>query len=347
MSNDLTNRAEMTRYARQVRLSQIGKEGQQKLATARVAIVGMGALGSATAEWLARAGTGMLRLIDRDVVEWSNLSRQTLYGEQDAIAATPKPHAAQNRLQAINSSIAYEAIADDVDATNALDLLSDVDIIVDGTDNYATRRLLNDVSVAQGIPWSYAGAVGTYGTTALFRPGETPCFACLFPDPDPVAYDTCDTVGVFGPTIGVIASLQAAAVMKYIIGADDEGAGVTTYDVWANTSYTARFGPKRDTCLCCGQRVFQSLRADMRPLAVTMCGRDTIQVRPSGVTRTVDLVGVAQRLGSLGQVQVTPHLLRFQSDTEGFYLFPNGRALVFGVSDASRARNIYARYIGM
>lgn len=348
-ADDGQRQKSMQRYARQMRLSQIGEAGQHRLAKARVAVVGMGALGCASAEWLARAGVGYMRLIDRDVVEWSNLSRQLLFAEEDAEAVEPKAAAAAKRLSRINRAVVYDPIVDDFDRHNALLHLADVDIIIDGTDNYEARRLINDVSVRGGVPWAYAGAVGTYGSTALFRPGETPCFACLFPEADVIAYDTCDTVGVFGPAIGVLASLQAAAVMRYLLGHEDKLAGITTVDVWSNDYYTVSFGPAKADCRCCGERQFDALNSAGSGLTVSMCGRDTVQIRPqqASADRQIDLAAVGGRLRAFGLVQVTSHLLRFVDGDEGFYLFPNGRALVFGVADVRRARAIYARYIGM
>lgn len=338
------------RYARQTTLKQVGRDGQSILASSRVAIVGVGALGSMTAEWLVRAGVGFLRVIDRDVVEYTNLSRQVLYDDADARQASPKAVKACARLNEINPTVECEPIVDHLDKSNALDFLANLDVIVDGTDNYATRRLMNDVSVKLGIPWAYAGAVSTYGTTALFRSGETPCFTCLYPQPDPIGYDTCDTVGVFGPAIGVVASLQAASVLRFLLGGRPTVDGVTSVDAWTGQHYTVAFGEKRSNCACCGQRQFDALDAPSDSLVVAMCGRDTVQIRPHAATRQdISLADFAKRVGQLGTVQVNSHVLRFSpaGQDAGFFLFPNGRALVFGVRDVTEARALYARYIGM
>lgn len=338
------------RYARQMSLRQVGKSGQEELSQARVAIVGVGALGSLTADWLVRAGIGYVRLVDRDVVEHTNLSRQILYDEDDANQALPKAFTAAGRLAEINPDVEVEAIADDLVSSNALRILSGVDVIVDGTDNYQTRRLLNDASVKLGIPWAYAGAVSTYGTTAFFQPGKTPCFACLYPEPDPIGYDTCDTVGVFGPAIGVIASTQAASVLRYLLGGKPTVEGVTSIDAWSGESYTVGFGERRPDCPCCVARTFHALDAVTDSVVVTMCGRDTVQVRPStAATVEPDLLAFAGKLHPHGNVQVTAHLLRFipHEAGPGFFLFGNGRALISGVESVAEARAVYARYIGM
>jgi adenylyltransferase/sulfurtransferase len=294
---------------------------------------------------LLSSGSG--RLIDRDIVEWSNLQRQSLFDEQDARSFTPKAVAAAEKLRAANSSIAIEAVVEDVTWRNAEALLSDVDVILDGTDNFQVRYLINDVAVKHGIPWAYGGAVGSYGTTAFFRPGETPCLVCLFGDDPGGGHDTCDTVGVISPVVSIIASLQTAEVLKHLT--HNQAAlrqGLLYVDVWSNQFRSVAFPAPKPDCPCCGQRRFASLTPRADALTVSFCGRRTIQVRPAS-SLTVSLEAVGQRLARIGRVTVQPYALRFEGDGLEVTLFPDGRALIHGVEDETVARSAYARYIGM
>jgi len=342
------------RYARQVVFGPIGHEGQARLGQTRVAVVGLGALGTVSASQLVRAGVGYVRCIDRDIVEWTNLQRQTLYDEQDAAAGSAKAVSAASKLRLVNSDVVIEAVTADLCPQNAEALLTDVDLIVDGTDNAQIRQLINDVSVKHGIAWAYGGAVSSYGVSGLFRPGITPCLACLFGAQAQGDHDTCDTVGVIAPITGVIASLQVAEALKYLSGRTDAlRAGLLYVDLWHNEWRTMAFGSPRVDCPTCGQRVFAALEAPADALTVTFCGRRTIQVRPRATSADPSLPGslplpqLALRLSRLGVVRHNDSLLRFERGGQQMTLFADGRALIHGVDDPTQARAFYARYVGM
>ncbi|WP_067620186.1 ThiF family adenylyltransferase [Alicyclobacillus acidiphilus] len=339
---------ERDRYSRQILFRPIGREGQSKLAQSRVAIVGMGALGTVSASHLVRAGVGYVRLIDRDVVEESNLQRQSLYLEADALQHRPKAEAAAQILREANSEVVIEPIVDDLHATNAEWLLSDVDVIVDGTDNFQVRYLMNDISVKHGIPWSYGGAVSSHGVTAFFRPEQTPCFVCLFgSDASMPGHDTCDTVGVISPVVSMIASLQTADVLKYLTGNEARIANRATHlDVWANDYYHTELGQPREDCPCCKHHQYRALDAKSGAMAVSLCGRATVQVRPDHPV-AIDMEAFARRLAAFGKVNFNGHILRCELDGATLTLFQDGRALVHGTSEPAVARMLYARYVGM
>jgi molybdopterin/thiamine biosynthesis adenylyltransferase len=340
--------AELGRYSRQVLFRPIGADGQRALRKARLAVVGMGALGTAIAAQLARAGVGFLRLIDRDIVEPSNLQRQLLYDEADAAAFRPKAVAAAEKLHAANSEIDVEPVAEDLTWRNAETLLADVDVILDGTDNFQVRYLINDVAVKHGIPWAYGGAVASYGTTAFIRPGETPCLVCLFGEDPGGGHDTCDTVGVISPIVQVIAALQVAEVIKWCTGRREAlRPGLAAVDVWTNEYRTVSFPPRAESCRCCVRREFTALLPREDALTVSLCGRRTIQVRPGKPLR-VPLSQIGERLGRAGRVVVQPYALRFEpGEGVALTLFPDGRALIHGVEDEAAARSLYARYVGV
>ncbi|MFX4301899.1 ThiF family adenylyltransferase [Alicyclobacillus tolerans] len=336
------------RYSRQIRFQPIGKEGQQMLSAARVAIVGLGALGTVLSSQLARAGVGYLRLIDRDVIEVSNLQRQLLYTEQDAEAGRAKAEAAAEALAKANSQIQIEPVLTDVTAVNAEELLGDVDVIVDGTDNLQVRYLINDVAVKHGIPWSYGGAVSSYGTTVFIEPGQTPCLVCLFgADDGSAGHDTCDTVGVLAPIVSMIASMQVAEIIKFLTGNRQALKREITYvDIWQNEFRSLRLGTPKEECICCQKRQFLSLQHKDEGLVVSFCGRQTIQIKPQGKLN-VSLAILAERLKALGRVQANRNLLRFETSDCTISLFADGRALIHGVDDIWEAKRIYAQYIGL
>jgi molybdopterin/thiamine biosynthesis adenylyltransferase len=335
------------RYDRQVRFAPIGPEGQRKLQTSRIAIVGMGALGTVLSTQLVRAGIGFVRLIDRDIIEPTNLQRQALYDELDAQLGRPKAEAAAERLQAANSEVLIEPVITDVSWRNAESLLQDVDVIVDGSDNYEIRYLMNDVAVKHGIAWAYGGAVSSYGTTAFFRPGMTPCLHCVF-GPNPGGQqDTCDTVGVIAPIVSVIASFQVTETLKFLTGNLDALSNQIFYaDLWKNQFNSVPLPPSALTCPCCAGRVFDSLTPRSEALTVSFCGRQTIQIKPE-VASPLALEAIATRLSSLGQVRATQNVIQFVTGEAQLTVFRDGRALVHGVDDPGVARSLYARYIGM
>jgi molybdopterin/thiamine biosynthesis adenylyltransferase len=343
--------SEMGRYSRQLLFPPIGEKGQQRLLDSRVAIVGMGALGTVLANHMVRAGIGFVRIIDRDFVEASNLQRQMLYTEQHAAEAMPKAVAAKDVLTQVNSSITIEAHVVDLHAHNAESLLSDVDLILDGTDNFTVRYLLNDVAVKHGIPWIYGGAVASRGVMLPIIPGEGPCLRCLFPHaPEPGTTETCDTSGVIGGIIHVVASYQATEALKWLVGDHDIiQRGMLQFDLWHNLHSTIDVSRARRThCITCGERRFEYLDATAEGDTIsTLCGRDSVQISPSRAVR-LNLSEWAEKWKPLGKVEKTPFLLRFDTDSQHrIVLFPDGRAMIQGTSDPIVAKSLYSRYVGV
>ncbi|MFC3798418.1 ThiF family adenylyltransferase [Cohnella sp. GCM10012308] len=341
------------RYARQIRFAPFGAEGQSRLSAKTAAIVGVGALGCVSANHLARAGIGRLILIDRDVVEPTNLQRQLLYDESDASLGTPKAVAAARRLSAINGSVAYKPYAVDLNAGNVETLLSDADLVVDGTDSFGVRYLLNEWSVKHGKPWIYGAAVGSSGMTMTVRPGTGgPCLRCLFPQPPRGgALDTCETAGVLGPIIDLIASVQSMEAIKLLAGREEalHGALLQT-DLWHTGWQQLGIADARrpDCPVCGGERKFEWLDGDVaEPLTATLCGRRTVQVSPAAPDASLDLPLLASRWAPLGRIELSDCLLRLRrEDGIAFALFPDGRALVSGTDDPIRARRLYSELIG-
>ena len=339
--------ASVDRYARQIIYPGVGREGQQRLADSRVALIGCGALGTVQANVLARAGVGFLRIVDRDYVEWSNLQRQVLFDEQDAREGAPKAAAAVEKLQRINSEIEYETIVEDFGPGNAARIVGDVDLALDGTDNLDTRYVLNDVCVKLGKPWVYLAAVASHGVLMPIVPGQTACLRCIFPEqPDPGSIDTCDTAGVLGPMPGIIANLAAAEALKLLIGAHDRlNRGLTWIDCWFNSfQQTPIVDPVAD-CPCCQSRQFPFLERPAWQQAATLCGRDSVQVRPQRPV-DLDLANLAGRLTAVGAVRQGPHLVRLSVPPHELTIFRDGRAIVKGTSEIALARSLYARYVG-
>jgi adenylyltransferase/sulfurtransferase len=344
----MTMPASSERYARQVRFAPFGREGQERLSRGFAVVVGMGALGCVIANHLVRAGIGRIRLIDRDIVSWSNLHRQSLYTEADAEAGAPKAEAAAARLRLFNSEVSVEAAAADLNSRNAEKLLADADLIVDGTDHFGVRYLINDAAVKFGMPWIYGGAVGASGMTMTVLPGETPCFRCLFPSPPPPgSADTCETAGVLPPIVDLIGSLQAMEAIKLLGGYRERLHGALIHaDLWHSAFTRMKAGARRDGCPCCGQRRFDYLDAAGREGTETvLCGRETVQIAPAEPLR-LDLDALAERLSAAGRVVRNPWLLRLElEDGITLALFPDGRTLVQGTGDPDRARRIYDRML--
>lgn len=339
------------RYHRQTLLPQIGRTGQDRLARSRVLLVGCGALGTVIAEQLARAGVETLRIVDRDIVELSNLQRQTLFDENDAAEGIPKAIAAQRRLRQVNSTITVDAHVVDFFAGNAEELARDVDLILDGTDNVETRTLLNEISVKHGVPWVYGACVGTEGRVMTIRPPATACLRCVFPEmPGPGELPTCDTAGVLGPVAGIVASLQAVAAIKLLSGNEDAaGQQMIVVDAWENRFRSIDLADaKRADCPVCAQRQFDALERGGSSRGLSLCGRNAVQVRPER-SATISLDAMARRLEPFGVVTRTPYLLRLELKDERamqLTVFPDGRLIVAGTDDLERARSVYARYIG-
>lgn len=332
------------RYSRQILFPGIGSGGQSRLAQARVAIVGCGATGSMLAALLARAGVGTLRIIDRDYVEASNLQRQSLYDEADAAASLPKAVAAARKLTAFNSEIKVESEVADLTPENIAGLLSGMHLLLDGTDNFETRYLLNDFAVQQGMPWIYCAAVGSYGLTMNILPGETACLACLFPEAPSGGLETCDTAGVLGPAVSVAASIAAAESLKLLVGARRRLRGtLLSWDCWSNQFSQIQAATPRPDCRSCGRRDFVHLAGEGRP-HITLCGRNSVQIHERN--RPVDFGLMSERLKPHGRVQHNEFVLKFWHGLYEFTLFPDGRAIIKGTSDVAIARSLYARYIG-
>jgi molybdopterin-synthase adenylyltransferase len=333
------------RYSRQTRVPGIGEAGQARLQRATVLVVGCGALGTHAADALARAGIGTLWLCDRDIVEWSNLQRQVLFTESDARAGLPKAVAAAQRLGEVNAECRTRAFVAECSATFLRELPGRPDVVLDGTDNFATRYLLNDWCHQQGIPWIYAGAVGSEGA-AMVVPPAGPCLRCLWPEPPALAdVGSCETAGILAPAIAAVSAFQVAETIKLLVGSPDVATGVFTCDVWrAHYARLPLSGRPANDCVVCSQQQYPALTSAPKS-ATTLCGRDAVQVEPTPQPG-FDLDALAQRLTNVAtDVVRTPHLLRFAADGCRFSVFPGGRALLFGVNDPLRARALYDRWI--
>jgi adenylyltransferase/sulfurtransferase len=335
---------EHDRYSRQIRFWGIGEEGQHRLAQARVAVVGCGALGSTQAELLARAGVGFLRLIDRDYLEWSNLQRQSLYGEKDVEDALPKAAAAAERLMAVNSSIKVEPAVSDLTPANVDDLLEDVDLVMDGTDNFETRFLINDFALSKGIPWIYGAAVGSYGLKMPIVPGLTCCLRCIMPEPPGGSQETCETAGVVAPITTTIAALQVADALILLTGHREQlPRKLTIVDVWTGDFAQTQQREAIPDCPACGKREFVYLNGKRRA-PISLCGRCAVQIHDRD--HHIDLKELANRLQSLGPVKVNEFALRAQIDGIDMTVFPDGRAILKGTTDVGMARSLYSKYVG-
>lgn len=336
------------KYSRQILFADIGEEGQQRLLQSSAVLVGCGALGTVAANLLVRAGVGHLRIIDRDFVELSNLQRQTLFEESDARESLPKAVAAHRRLVAINSDAAVEPVVADLNPENARKLLSGFPLILDGTDNFETRLLINDAAIALGVPWIYAAAVASYGLTFTILPGETACLACLLESDGKFAglglEETCDTAGILNSAAGVIASIEAAEATKLLAGKSAALNGrLVSCDVWTGRFQSIRVA-RNPQCRACAHRDFTYLEGEAQP-HVTMCGRDSVQIHER--SRRLDLGELGRRIEkSVTGVRRNDFLLRFRVPPYELTVFPDGRAVIKGTRDPAVARSLYARYIG-
>jgi molybdopterin/thiamine biosynthesis adenylyltransferase len=348
--NDRMNPEQLEKYSRQILFRGIGEAGQEKLLSASAVLVGCGALGTVVANLLVRAGLGNLRIIDRDFVEPSNLQRQTLFEESDARDALPKAIAAERRLRAINSGVRVEGIVADLTPENALDFLSGFPLILDGTDNFEARLLLNDAAISLDVPWIYTAAVGSYGVTMTIRPGVTACLACLIEGNAKngaaiAAEDTCDTTGVLNSAVGLIASIEAAEATKILAGKPEALSGrLISCDVWSGRFQSIRVERNPD-CRACARCEFIYLEGQAQP-HVSMCGRDSVQIHER--RRALDLAELGRRVAgaSASEVRNSEFLLRFRVAPYELTVFPDGRAIVKGTQDPAIARSLYARFIG-
>lgn len=332
------------RYSRQVLFPGIGAAGQQRLAASRVVVVGCGATGTCVASLLGRAGVGQLKIIDRDYVEPSNLQRQTLFDEADAAESLPKAVAAARKINAFNSEIEVTAEVADLTPENTNALLAHADLVLDATDNFETRYLINDFCVKNGKPWIYAAAVASYGVTMNVIPGETACLACIFPAPPEGTVETCDTAGILNGAVNLVGSIEATEALKFLVGARDKlRRTVLSFDLWRNENAEISAARPRAGCEACDKRNFVHLAGERRP-QITMCGRNSVQIHERN--RPVDFVEMSLRLKHHGTVKHNDFVLKFWREPFELTLFPDGRAIIKGTTDTAVARSLYARYIG-
>ncbi len=339
------------RYSRQILFAPIGEEGQRRIADSTAVVVGCGALGSVSASCLARAGVGRLRLVDRDILELSNLQRQFLYDEDDVRSMKPKAVAAAQALSRANPSITIEPVVADVGPETVVDLVRGADLILDGTDNFETRFLLNEVSVRHGIPWIYAACLGGYGLTMNVLPGDTACLRCVMESaPPPGSVPTCDTAGILGPVVAVVAGRQSVEALKYLSGnVEAMSRDLVSVDTWTG-SFTRLEVPRgggRRRCETCDGLEFPYL-SGRGSRSTVLCGRNSVQVLPVAAV-DLNLVDLADRLRSHPaglEVEASRFLVRFRADALQVSVFPDGRAIVTGTKDLAAARGVYARYVG-
>jgi molybdopterin-synthase adenylyltransferase len=343
----LNHQSQFDRYSRQILFQPVGPEGQRRLSRSRVVIIGCGALGSAQAESLARAGIGSLRIVDRDFVEFSNLQRQTMFTESDASNRLPKAIAAANYLGQVNSEIKVEAEVTDVNLSNIERLIEHCDVLIDGTDNFATRYLINDACVKHGLNWIYGAAVGSYGVTMTIRPQITPCLRCVFPEPPPAASaPTCDTAGVIMPIINIVAAVQVSEALKLLTEHDDDLHGsLMQFDVWRNEWRRISVGPPVVDCPTCALHNFITLDADRTDFAAVLCGRHAVQVSPAEPAQ-INLTTLSERLAGSGEVKLNDYLLRFRTGEFEMTIFPDARSIIRGTDDVATARSLYAKFVG-
>lgn len=340
---------EYSRYSRQLVLKEIGREGQRKLGASRVAIIGLGALGSVSANLLVRAGAGTVRLIDRDFLEMDNLQRQVLYDEKDLFEDLPKAVAAKRKLEKINSEIKIEAEVADVNPASIRPLLEKTDLIIDGTDNFETRFLINDYSLKTKIPWIYGGAVRAEGMSYVILPGEGPCLRCLFGQaPDPGAAQTCDQVGILAPVAHLIASFQTIEAIKLLAGCREAvERHLWKVDLWSRQFKSIRVDQfQKDPCPGCRGQEFPYLEKKSGMRVISLCGRNAVQIFRREDEAKIDFKSLASRLADQAEVQFNDYLLRCKAEPYEITVFSNGRAIIKGTEDAGRAKSLYAKYIG-
>jgi molybdopterin-synthase adenylyltransferase len=335
------------RYSRQILFAVIGEEGQSMLANSRATIIGCGALGTAQAEALARAGVGRLRLIDRDFIEFSNLQRQTMFTERDAAERLPKAIACANHLREINSELVVEPEIADVNHANVERLIAGSDVVIDGTDNFATRYLINEACIKHGVTWIYGAAVGSYGVTMTIRPGTTPCLRCIFPEaPAAASTPTCDTAGVIMPIISIVAAVQVTEALKLLTNHPEGLHGsLMQFDVWRNEWRRISVGKPLVDCPTCSLHEFEMLGTEDHEFAAVLCGRHAVQISPARPGQ-VDLAALSDRLASAGEVKGNDYLLRFRTGAFELTIFPDARSIIRGTDDLATARSLYSKFIG-
>lgn len=340
--------SKLDRYSRQTLLSEIGTDGQERLLASSVTIIGCGALGTVLASGLVRAGVGKVRIVDRDTIELNNLHRQALFDEEDIAKGLPKAIAAVEKLKKVNSQVKLEPVVADVNPDNVEHMISDVDLVLDGTDNFEVRFLVNDACVKHNVPWVYGAVIATYGMTMAIIPHRTPCFRCFLPQmPVPGSTPTCDTVGVLGPAVNIIASLELTEGLKILLGKEEELNEKLLYmNVWEGTLKQQEIKRENGLCPTCGQGKFEFLEAKQGSLLTRLCGRDAVQISVRGEAK-VSFSDLAQRLNPVGEVTSNDHMLRFRIDSYELTVFPDGRTIVKGTPDEAVARTLFAKYIGL
>lgn len=335
----------MERYSRQILFSAIGKKGQERVIQSRVAVIGCGALGTVSAEMLVRAGVGHVQIIDRDFVETSNLQRQSLFTETDARAGLPKAVAAENVLSQVNGTVNVQGIVEDITFENIDRIVQGTDVIVDGTDNFESRFLINDYCVQKRIPWIYGAAVGSYGLSWAIEPGKSPCLRCLFPEPPPVgSSETCETAGIIAPVIHVVSAYQITETLRLLVG-EPVSCQMLQVDVWNKDWRTIRLGSPATSCPCCGAESFEFLQGTEKSRLTRLCGRNAVQVYPRRPGK-LDLPALTKKLGESVKVTANEYLLRAQIGDCELALFFDGRAIIKGTDDYALARSLYSRYVG-
>ena len=336
---------ELERYIRQIIFPPLGEEGQRRLLDSSVVIIGCGGLGCNIASLLTRAGVGHIKVVDRDYVELDNLQRQTLFDEEDIERGLPKAIAAAEKLRKVNSQVEIEPLVADVHYRNVEEIIKDMDLVLDGTDNFETRYLINDACVKHDTPWIYGGAVGSYGMTMNIIPHQTPCLRCLFVQiPPPGTTPTCETAGILGAVPAIIGSIEANEALKLLTGKGKPNEGLIHIDLWENTFEIFRVA-RQETCPACGQGKFEFLEAKEVAMVTSLCGRNAVQITPMTEV-TISLPTLAKRLQAIGEVTFNEFMLRFQVDDYLVTIFPDARAIIRGTSDETVARNLYAKYIG-
>jgi adenylyltransferase/sulfurtransferase len=339
----------LERYSRQMRFSGMGEDGQRRLLNSHVTLCGCGALGTVIANALVRGGVGHLRLVDRDFIETNNLQRQVLFDEHDVAENLPKAEAAARKLGAINSSVYVEPVVTDIDRTNILELVGDADLILDGTDNFEIRYLINDAAVKLGKPWVYGGCIGSHGQTMTILPGVTPCLRCVFEAaPAPGEAGTCETAGVLSPIVNIVASYQVAEAFKILAGRREfVNRDLIYVDVWENIQRRIKIAPLlgKVDCPCCQRRHFEWLEGEQGAHTTSLCGRNAVQVAHR-TPAPLNFEALAHHLEILGEVSYNRFLLKFEAEGHQFTVFPDGRAIIKGTSDVEKARTLYAKYIG-
>jgi adenylyltransferase/sulfurtransferase len=339
----------LDRYSRQIRFPSLGEEGQKRLVSSRVTICGCGALGTVLANHLVRAGVGFVRIVDRDFIETHNLQRQILFDEGDVADNLPKAEAAARKLRKINGQVEIEAVVTDIDYTNILDLVSDADLILDGTDNFETRYLINDAAVKLGKPWIFGGVIGSEGQTMTILPGETPCLRCVIEtSPPPGMTPTCETAGVLGPAVAVIASFESVEAIKILSGARETlNRELIMVDLWDWSFRRLKIAALRDKieCPCCKRRDFEWLAGKLGSHTTSLCGRNAVQVATRR-DEPLNFAELSSRLAPLGDVRHNAYMLRFATEGYEFTVFPDGRAIIKGTNDIPKARTLYAQFVG-